>query len=477
MKRSVFFRNFMITTAMFVICFLVFGFTLVIMGRAFLVRERQENLFATAGEVKSFTEALHTEEELSGWELRMNLATIAQSTGDHIFICDSGGTVVSSSERTLDSPYIGRSIPAGVVRQLRDEGSYQALTDLDGFYDGMYYIVAEPIAARDGQTAGYVFVGYAASNFFGVWGGFLLVFLLITVGVLCMAIVFEYANERRLARPLNEMAEAAHRFARGDYSVRVSPYPDEDEIGTLIQAFNTMAESLEGNESRRREFIANVSHELRTPMTAIAGFADGLLDGTIPQSEEKKYLQTISMETKRLGRLVRSMLDMSRLRDGDPARREQTFDLGETVVQTLLSFEERVETKHMSVALNVPEDAIRVKGDVDALTRVIYNLVDNAVKFAWTGTELAVSVWKENGKAYTSVQDSGQQIPPEELPLIFDRFHKADRSRCQDREGVGLGLYMVREILAAHDQDIFVTSENGVTTFTFTLALAEPGRG
>ncbi len=466
----------MVTTGMFVMCFLVFGSTMFLMGRAFLIREKQESLYATAGEVRRFAEAMHAEEELGSWELRMNLAAIAQSTGDHIFLCDRTGKVVSSSDRNVISPYIGRQMPQSVMEKLSDSGSYEALTDLDGFYEGMYYVVAEPIAGAEGETAGYVFVNYAGAGFFGVWGRFILVFVLVAAGVLGLAIVFEYASDRRLARPLNEMAEAAHRFARGDYSVRVSPYADEDEIGTLTQAFNTMADSLERNESRRREFIANVSHELRTPMTSIAGFADGLLDGTIPKEEEKKYLQTISSETKRLGRLVRSMLDMSRLQDGDPARREQTFDLGETVVQTMLSFEERVDAKRMTVDLNMPEDDIRVKGDVDSLTRVVYNLIDNAVKFAGEGTELAVSIWKENGKAYTAVQDTGQTIPREELPLIFDRFHKADRSRSMDREGVGLGLYMVRQILAAHDQDIFVTSENGVTVFTFTLALAEGGR-
>ncbi len=476
MKRSVFFRNFMVTTGMFAVCFIVFGLTMLIMGRAFLIREKQANLYATAGEVRRYAEAMHTEGELGSWELRMNLAAIAQSTGDHIFLADSAGLVVSSSDRDAASPYIGRQLPQAVVDALRKDGSYEALTTLDGFYDGLYYVVAEPIADEDGQTVGYVFVNYAGSGVFGVWSGFIMVFILIAVGVLTLAIAFEYANDRRLARPLNEMAEAAHRFARGDYSARVSPYPDEDEIGTLTQAFNTMADSLERNESRRREFIANVSHELRTPMTAIAGFADGILDGTIPPEEEKRYLQTISSETKRLGRLVRSMLDMSRMRDADPARREQSFDLGEMVVQTMLSLESRVDAKGLSVDLNMPEDALLVKGDVDALTRVVYNLVDNAIKFAWEGTALTVSIWKENGHAYTAVQDVGQTIPPEELPLIFDRFHKADRSRSQDREGVGLGLYMVRQILSDHDQDVFVTSENGVTVFTFTLALAENGR-
>ncbi len=476
MRRSVFFRSFLVTTTMFAVCFILFGATMFFMGRAFLIREKQASLSATAAEVGRYAEAMHTEEELSSWELRMNLAAIAQSTGDHIFLCDPSGTVVSSSDRDLTADYIGRQVPQTVVDTLAREGTYKGLTDLGGFYEGRYYVVAQPLADEDGAVIGYVFVNYADSGFYGAWGGFMLLFVVIAAGMLAVAVAFEYANTRRLARPLNEMAEAARRFGRGDYSARVSPYEDDDEIGTLIDAFNTMADGLERNESRRREFIANVSHELRTPMTSISGFADGLLDGTIPPSEERKYLQTISSESKRLGRLVRSMLDMSRLQDGDPARMERTFDLGEMVVQTLLSFEERVDAKKLNVELDMPEDALRVKGDVDSLTRVVYNLLDNAIKFAWEGTDLSVSVWKENGKAYTAVQDVGPTIPEEELALIFDRFHKADKSRSRDKDGVGLGLYMVRQILSSHGQDIFVTSREGVTVFTFTLALADTGR-
>ncbi len=477
MRRSVFFRSFLLTTCIFVVCFLLFGATMFVMGREMVLREKQDTLHATAAEVSRYVEAMHTEDELSSWELRMNLSAIAQSTGDHIFLCNTEGTVLSSSDRDMNDTCIGREIPRYVVEELAENGSYEAMTDLDGFYSSRYYVVAEPLTDEDGSVIGYVFVNYAGTKIFSLWGGFIVIFVLIAAGMLVVAVAVEYTSVKRLAKPLNEMAEAADRFARGDYSARVTPYRGEDEIGTLTDAFNTMADSLEKNESRRQDFIANVSHELRTPMTSISGFADGILDGTIPPSEEKKYLQKISSESKRLGRLVRSMLDMSRMQDGDLAQREKIFNLGEMVVQTLFNFEERVDAKRLEVQLNMPEDPLMVKGDVDALTRVVYNLLDNAIKFAWERTDLTLSVWKENGKAYTCVQNVGPTIPEEELSLIFDRFHKADRSRSQDREGVGLGLYMVRQILSVHGQDIYVTSKDGITAFTFTLALAESGRG
>ena len=473
MKRGIFFKNFLVTACMFAVCFLVFGLTMLTMGRAFLVREQEKSLYASADEVQLLSEAVQVQGELNSLELRMTLAAISQCNGTHIFLCDEDGNVITSSDTARVSPFIGQALSPAVMAQLRGGDVYETVGTLEGFYETAHYAVAKPIADTDGDTVAYVFVTHAAGGFMRAWSGFIGTFILIAICVLALALCFQYFYSRRLSRPLREMTEAVGRFARGDYSARITPYDEQDEIGTLTEAFNGMAESLSRNEARRSEFVANVSHELRTPMTSIAGFADGILDGTIPPSEERRYLETISSETKRLSRLVRTMLDMSRLRDGDAAARMTRFDLSELVVQTVLPFEERVTKKRLNMDLNMPEDRILVMGDVDALTRVVYNLVDNAIKFANEGTDLSVSVWKENGKAYTCVQDVGETIPRSELPVIFDRFHKSDRSRSKDRDGVGLGLYMVREIIAAHQQDIFVTSENGVTAFTFTLALAE----
>ena len=245
-------------------------------------------------------------------------------------------------------------------------------------------------------------------------------------------------------------------------------------MGALIDSFNKMADSLEMAEARRSEFIANISHELRTPMTTISGFADGILDGTIPKEDEEKYLRSIRDETRRLSRLVRDMLDVSQTRAhaADPSRRT-VFDLTELVLQTLLSFETRATKKKLDVDPQLPDNHIMVRADKDAITQVIYNLLDNAVKFAHEGTCITLRLYKDDGKAYVSVKDCGETIPPDDLPFIFDRFHKSDRSRSLDKNGVGLGLYLVKTIINSHDEDIAVRSEDGVTEFVFTLPLAE----
>jgi signal transduction histidine kinase len=269
------------------------------------------------------------------------------------------------------------------------------------------------------------------------------------------------------------MTISARKYSHGDFSMRISTTDKADEMGALTDSFNAMADSLEKAEQTRQEFIANVSHELKTPMTTIAGFAEGLLDGTIPQEDSEKYLAIIADETRRLSRLVREMLDMSKMQDNmaDP-KSMKPFNLTEELVMTLLSFESRANEKKLEVDVQLPEDEIWVRGNEDSIHRVIYNLLDNAIKFGKLGGTLSIAMWQQNGKAYVSIADEGEVIPEEDLPFIFDRFHKSDRSRSLDREGVGLGLHIVKTILNRHNEDITVTSVDGVVEFVFSLTLA-----
>ena len=328
---------------------------------------------------------------------------------------------------------------------------------------------------KSGEVIGHVFVTNDTDRLMSIWSSFLIIASVVMIMVFCMSMIVSLVFSKRIARPLDEMAVASRRFARGDFSVRVRQEGDPaDEMGALIDSFNKMADSLESSEKRRSEFIANISHELRTPMTTIAGFADGILDGTIPKEEEEKYLISIRDETRRLSRLVRDMLSASQTnaRAADPSRRT-VFDLTELVLQTLLSFESRATAKNLDVDPQLPDSHILVIADKDAITQVIYNLLDNAVKFARVGSCLTLRLYKDNGKAYVSIKDEGETIPPDDLPFIFDRFHKSDRSRSLDKDGVGLGLYLVKSIINSHDEDIAVRSEEGVTEFVFTLKLAE----
>ncbi len=305
-----------------------------------------------------------------------------------------------------------------------------------------------------------------------MWRSRVLIFIFTALVVVFIASILSSVTSLHLTKPLKEMAEATRKFAHGDFEVRVNTDGRRDEIGELAASFNSMAESLAKSEARRSEFVANVSHELKTPMTTIAGFADGILDGTIPPERHEEALRTISAETRRLSRLVRRMLDLSRLQSTETVTAQEPFDICETMARILVSLETKINAKELDVNADFPEEPLMVWGDSDAITQVGYNLLDNAIKFSRSGGQLGVSVTSKGNKAYISVRDEGDTIPPEELPLIFDRFHKTDHSRSVDREGVGLGLYIVKTILNNHKEDITVTSQDGLTEFIFTLTKA-----
>ena len=473
--KSIYLRNFAATATMVALCFLIVAAAFVGIGRSFVLNEYQDSMANSAEEVARVASAIGERDGLTSWALSMNLSSVSNSTGNHIFLTDPAGTIVSCSDRTALCEHIGRQIPASVLSQLQSSGRYDEISGLDGLYLKDRFVVARTIVGRSGGTEGYVFVTNGIDNILGAWSAFLGVAALVVVGVFIAAVVMSYVYSKRMARPLDEIAAASRKFARGDFSVRVRQEEDPtDEMGALIDSFNKMADSLESAEARRSEFIANISHELRTPMTTIAGFADGILDGTIPKKDEEKYLRSIRDETRRLSRLVRDMLDVSRMRAhaADPTRRT-SFDLTELILQTLLSFESRATKKRLDVDPQLPDNHIMVYADKDAITQVIYNLLDNAVKFARPGSCITLRLYKEGGKAYVSVKDCGETIPAEDLPFIFDRFHKSDRSRSMDKDGVGLGLYLVKAIINSHDEDIAVKSADGMTEFVFTLPLSE----
>lgn len=476
--NSIYFKNFMATATIVLVSFLMIGVAFVFIGSDFVITDARENLAANAQEVSRVASAVSEEAELESWDIRMTISMLGQGTGSHIFLCDHQGYVVSCSDRELVCKHIGCKVPDGYLNLVKADGYLNQLTSMDGLLDTTSYVIAEEIDQGDGGVIGYVFVSKDASSVLGAYGAFVYLFFLVSLAVMSLAVVLSFALSKALTKNLDEMTVAARKYSHGDFSMRISTTDKADEMGALTDSFNAMADSLEKAEQTRQEFIANVSHELKTPMTTIAGFAEGLLDGTIPREEEDKYLAVIADETRRLSRLVREMLDMSKMQDkmGDPDSMKP-FNLTEELVMTLLSFESRAEEKRLNVDLQLPDDALWVHGNQDSIHRVIYNLLDNAMKFAHPGGVLALAVWKQGNKAYVSVADEGEVIPEDDLPFIFDRFHKSDRSRSLDRDGVGLGLYLVKSILDAHDEDIVVTSKDGVTKFVFSLTLAPNPRG
>jgi len=287
--------------------------------------------------------------------------------------------------------------------------------------------------------------------------------------VMCAAIIVSYFISEKTVAPLRHMSKAAKAFASGQLDVRV-PVIGDDEISELAIAFNNMASSMATLENTRRSFLANVSHDLRTPMTTISGFIDAIIDGVIPPEKHEYYLKIIASEVRRLSRLVSSLLDISRIQAGERKFNMISFDICEMAREILISCEQRIEDKHLDVEFDCDEDNMRVIADKDAIHQILYNICDNGIKFSKDGGKYRVSIKEREKKIYVSVFNEGEGIPPEDLPMIFDRFYKSDKSRGLDKTGVGLGMYIAKTIIDAHNESISVNSKHHEwCEFIFTL--------
>ena len=408
-------------------------------------------------------------------EFLINLDMASRLSGADIVICNSEGRVVLCS----DSPFSCQHLRLQVNQQYLDkvvQTGYDNATGLvRGLYDDARYLVSMPITNENtGQAVGIVIVSVPTATVSALLDRLANYYLCTALIVVLVFIIISAVFMGRQSRPLQEMARAANAFAHGDLESRVRVEENaSEEIQDLTVAFNNMASSLQKSEYRRQEFVANVSHELKTPMTTISGYVDGILDGTIPEAKRDHYLRIVSDETKRLARLVRSMLDISQLQseEGIPDEKKMNFDMGECAGQVLLTFEKKINDKHLEVSVDMPEHPVYTFANPDSITQVIYNLLDNAIKFCPEGGNLGLTIREGGKKVYVSVSNDGDTIPPEELPLVFDRFHKLDKSRSKNRDGWGLGLYIVKTIVCKHGENISVTSRDGKTEFTFTMPL------
>ena len=472
--KSIYSRQFATMAGMILLSFLLLGASFATLSYRYTIREEQEALGRNASHIASYTSDFVNENGGDAWMrpgFQAYLSNVALLTDSHVLLATNEGIVlyVTDGQRDIRSME-QRVLPADVVSAIT-ASSYEGMNTLDGLYAETRYLVGIPIRNQAGGLQGLVLVSSDPSNISLMWKELSTIFILTACAVILIAAVISSVTSMYQSKPMKEIAAAARQFGHGELNVRVDVGERKDEIGELAEAFNNMADSLAKSEHRRSEFIANVSHELKTPMTTIAGFADGILDGTIPKEREEEYLQIISSETRRLSRLVRSMLDLSRLRS-DERLAQQQFDICEALLRVLVSLEDKGSAKNLEVDARLPDQPVMVWGDPDSITQVCYNLLDNAIKFSPEGGTLGLSVTAKGGKAAISISNNGEGIDSEELPLIFDRFHKTDHSRSKDRDGVGLGLYIVKTILNTHKEDITCTSEEGVTTFRFTLTRA-----
>ena len=473
--KTTFSRTFFPAAIILLSALLVVGMSFQMLVRNYLKEQAMEGLRKDADMVAELAAAYYTDGSLTDQAFLINLSVASQVSDADAVICDGAGQLLLCSDAPLGCEHQGWVISdTGFLNKVYREGCVETAGLIQGLYTDARYVVAVPITLSGVQNAGIVIVSTPLASTLAVLKGLSDIYLMVSLLVVLVAVVVMTVFARKQSKPLRHMARAASAFGHGDLDARVRVDKDcTEEVRELALAFNNMASSLQKSEYQRQEFVANVSHELKTPMTTIGGYVDGMLDGTIPEEKHRHYMQIVSQETKRLSRLVRSMLDVSRLQEqgGVPEEKKSRFDLCECAGQVLITFEQKINDKSISVQVEMPEHPVFTHACRDYITQVIYNLVDNAVKFCPQGGQLGLRIREGGTKAYLSVSNDGQTIPPEELPLVFDRFHKLDKSRAQNRDGWGLGLHIVKTIVCSHGENISVTSRDGRTEFTFTLPI------
>lgn len=397
----------------------------------------------------------------------MSLNDISNRINGVIFIVDSFGNLIHSDNA---SEHIDTSkIPEmQIAQRVREGEKIVNVGDFGGLFETTYLTVGVPLYF-EGTGVGATFLSMPVPEINRYkYQMFRIFFSSVSVATV-IAMMISYAYSRRVSRPLKDLSVAAKKVSAGDFDVRVSER-GKGEIAELSRSFNLMVSSLGNLEDMRSSFIANVSHELRTPMTTISGFIEGILDHTIPEGSEEKYLQIVLDETKRLARLVGELLDLARMDAGTVQLNIKPFDINELIRITILRFEKQINAKSVSVNIDFQQEQANVTADKDSISRVLTNLFENALKFNFEHGYIDIKVKSKGGKYEISVENSGIGIDEEEITHVWERFYKTDKSRAYDKKGMGLGLYLVHNTLAAHGEKIWVESEKDHwARFTFTL--------
>ncbi len=475
--KTTFGRTFIAYMAILLAALLLVGVSFHLLARLHLTNQAVDRLKNDCDTIAQVAAAYDTEDGFFSKGFLTNLFVATKISNADAVICDASGNLLMCSDAPMGCKHQGLVITSKTyLERIKSQEHVISNGVIEGLYEESRYVVATAIRNENsGRVLGVVIMSSPMASAQQVLKKLTDTYLSVSLLVVAVALLVMTVYTRKNSRPLRDMAKTATAFGHGDLKARAQvPEGSPEEMQELALAFNNMARSLKKSEYRRKEFIANVSHELKTPMTSIGGYVDGILDGTIPQEHQKRYLQIVSDETKRLSRLVRSMLDISRLQEQGsvPEEKKLRFDVTECAGQVLITFEGKIDAKKLNVDVQLPEHPVFTFAVQDYITQVIYNLVDNAVKFCPPGGTIGLKVHEGGNKIYVSVFNEGQTIPAQELPLLFDRFHKLDKSRSENRDGWGLGLYIVKTLVCSHGENISVSSEEGRTEFTFTLPLS-----
>lgn len=463
-----------------VVVFTVLGCLLMVFVANYWKNENIDLLSENVERIAKTAEEYFTLDKENGYKspkvmLTYSLSLVSSSIKSDIFICTMDGKVIVCKDMqeggsVFCPEHNAIHVPAGVISSA-SEGRYTHIGEISGLCEKNTLVVGAPIKINGSVVAVAFGTEPIGSNMLPYVSSITKLFAFATIVAFFVAAIFIYIITYSLTKPLRKMSKVTESYATGDFSSRID-VKGHDELATLAMSLNKMAKSLSALEYSRRSFVANVSHELKTPMTTIGGFIDGILDGTISPEEEEKYLKIVSNEVKRLSKLVVSMLNLSKIEAGELSLDKKNIDISALLFRTMLTFEKIIEEKHIDITGLDVLQSHRVNADEGLIGQVLYNLIDNAVKFTPRDGVINVRAAEDTESITLFIRNSGQGIPPDEIGKIFERFYKVDKSRSLDAKSTGLGLYIVKSIVEMHNGKIGAMSKEGqYTEFYFSLPL------
>lgn len=482
MVRTISGKILSIVIIVLIISFVVTGLIMNSVLDRMVTKEKEQQLSAISQRViESLTDYLKNSQVRDATLFNVFIKTLANNTDSIIWVLRDDGTILLYSDLPdflLDKL---ESSSEGWPR-LPDKRQYENIKsfrtgDLYGLFkdSGVEWLTVSEsfrikrIPPYNSYTKGIVMIHSRIPEIYKTKTSILWIFVVSGVIGVAVALLLVAILSRRTIKPLNEMKTMAKRVASGEFTQRVS-VKGNDEIAELSDSFNSMVTALESLEKMRRDFIGNVSHELRTPITTIKGFIEGILDGVIPNERQEGCLMIVRDEVRRMQSLVNDLLNLARMQAGEVVLNKSDFDINELIRISVISLQNMFEEKNLDFEAVFETERMSVHADRDAIQRVIINLLHNAVKFTPQDGKITAKTYAEKDKAFISIEDTGIGIPKTELPYVFERFYKADKSRSADRTGVGLGLAIARNVIVSHDESINVESEEGRgSRFIFTL--------
>lgn len=457
----------------FIIVYIIFGFLAVFttaMLTSGFTQDRLKdsavnNLYKNANIIASRYLPDYFTEDIALSDVKTQLNGLTVYTEAAAWFVDAEGNMLCSScpdEYPPAPSIINEFDPTENNGRTYQEGNYH------GYFKDDVITVMAPVV-QGFSTKGYLLLHRNLHDIESLGDALLQrIFIALLIVYLLSFIVF-LAFELMVYRPLRTITYAATQYALGNLDYEI-PVNTEDEMGYLSASLNYMSAQLRDMEDYQKKFVANVSHDFRSPLTSIKGYVEAMADGTIPPELQEKYLKIILFETERLTDLTRDLLELNEFDTKNLLLDKQPFDIHEVIRNTAASFEGTCTQKKISIELVLATKHLTVVADKRKIQQVLYNLIDNAIKFSYPDSIITVETTERGDKVFTSVKDNGIGIPRDSLNKIWERFYKTDSSRGKDKKGTGLGLSIVKESIQAHGENINVISTEGVgTEFTFSL--------